>query len=1017
MRNVVCWNPGEVRQIINPFAEHMPDSLFKAVHTDWNLQVSPPVGTSFQDLAASPSSYMETAPADFLDDFMRDDRPHALAVALGKTGSGKSHLIHWMRLHLREDDKRMILVVRKSGTSLRAIVEMIIGRLPGEERQGFRDTLNRAGESTATRDGQKQQLLNDIAVAIREDKVSESEASAEIEAELIRLLPHIFQDPHMREAHFLSDGAVVADIVDHIFAPSNAGDRPESRRSFKEEDLPLGGLDFAKASKNARDALQVIDLDPNVTRAMAVRIINRNLDRATSRTLSFSGDRVEELMGRLRTHLKKQGRELVLLVEEFARLQGIDRALLQAITNQGDGSYCRMRSAIAVTTGFFESVAETAYMRTTHVIDMDRSTGRHQGDRAAQEALGEFAVRYLNAVRLGRSQIEAWSAVAEPGDAAPSACSTCPHRPTCHPAFGEVEGYGLYPFTSTALSNISRRVHHGRPEDLNPRILQNEVLAEVLDVNEPAIRTGRFPTNQFVEKLGGDAQLDVSARSRLKAANSDAADRLIPFLELYGETGLVRDLPKALREAFGVPDVPTTVPQDDLPLLSIIGGEEGRKPSRDDDQSAAINKWIRGEGLDQNVAQALREAIFSAVSENIDWDLLGLARSTFVGQSKVFSQRTSIVFERQTTAAPSYARLQLNIPGEVDPDKAGQALIGLLRAGRQQFRWDFDKGAEMLSAFLDCLQVWTSDVERQLKEISEPKDDWDAPTAAMELLCIGAAIGGKIRQDSRAGDMIDAAFALWPPECASEAPEMRALYQRLLAKRETLADVVRAQMSSMKGGQIGAMLDPRKAVGAIRGLRQRKWRLTMTPPAGDRGDYATLAKAYADAKLALDAAVAAERTLRQEWLSEMESAFGKSPNKAAILAATRGVKEAARNAGIAGGGNESAFSTAIDLFASVQFEDAVGAAVSLAAIETVSESLLYLGRGRRGAVIASRDLKRTADAFLKNVEFNLQSQAAQFRSEYGSVEDSIRTIDESLTKIRAGLADLKPSAEEVSSAN
>ena len=67
-------------------------------------------------------------------------------------------------------------------------------------------------------------------------------------------------------------------------------------------------------------------------------------------------------MARLRMHLKTQNRELVLLVEEFARLQGIDRALLQAITAHGDDRQCKMRSAVAVSTGFFESVAETAYI-------------------------------------------------------------------------------------------------------------------------------------------------------------------------------------------------------------------------------------------------------------------------------------------------------------------------------------------------------------------------------------------------------------------------------------------------------------------------------------------------------------------------------------------------------------------------------------------------------------------------------------------------------------------------------
>ncbi|MET3909995.1 hypothetical protein ABID59_004352 [Bradyrhizobium sp. S3.3.6] len=1016
MRNVVCWDPREVRQIINPFAEHMPDALFQAVHTDWNLKVSAPVGTSFQDLVASPSSYVETAPTEFLEDFMREDRPHALAVALGTTGSGKSHLIHWMRLHLKEDKKRMILVVRKSGTSLRAIVEMIIGRLPEEERQGFRDTLNRAGEGTATRNGQKQQLLNDIAVAIREDKVSESESTAETEAELIKLLPHIFQDPHMREAHFLSDGTVIADIVDHIFAPSNASDRPESRRTFKEEDLPLGGLDFAKASKNARDALQVVDLEPDVTRAMTVRIINRNLDRATSRTLSFSGDRVEELMGRLRTHLMKQGKELVLLVEEFARLQGIDRALLQAITNQGDGSYCKMRSAIAVTTGFFESVAETAYMRTTHIIDMDRSTGRQQGGRPTREALGEFTVRYLNAVRLGRAEIESWSATAETGDAAPSKCSTCTYRSQCHPTFGEIEGYGLYPFTLTALWNASERVHRGRPENLNPRILQNEVLAEVLDVSEPAIKTGRFPTSQFVDKLGGDpslSTLDVSARNRLKTANPEAAERLIPFLELYDGSGSIRDLPAPLRNAFGVPGIPAaveqTVERPGEPPLE----EPEQKPTREDDQSSAINKWIRGEVLDQTVAQSLREAIFTAVAENIDWDMLGLARSTFLGQSKVFSQRTSIVFERQMIAPASYVRLQLTIPGSVDPDKAGQALIGLLRASKQQFNWNFDQGSEMLSAFLECLEVWTGDVERQLKEISGPTANWDPPAAAIELLCIGAAIGGRIKQDSRAGDTINAAFGQWAADCASEAPEMRTLYQRLVAKREKFSDMARSQISSMKGGQVGAMLDPRKAVSAIRGFRQRQWRLTMVPPSDEKGDYAILAKAYLEAKAALEPAITAELAVRQEWLLEMEEAFGNSQAKSAIVAAARALKDTATSAGLAGGGNANAFASAIETFSATNFDDAIGAARALVDLQAPSEILPQLGRGRHGAVSAGRELKKTANMFVQNVDHNLRSFTQQFRSEYGAVEESIRSVDRSVTTIQTSLASLKPAAKDI----
>ncbi len=39
MRNFLCWDPAAVRQVINPFAEHIPDSLFRAVHSDWNSRL------------------------------------------------------------------------------------------------------------------------------------------------------------------------------------------------------------------------------------------------------------------------------------------------------------------------------------------------------------------------------------------------------------------------------------------------------------------------------------------------------------------------------------------------------------------------------------------------------------------------------------------------------------------------------------------------------------------------------------------------------------------------------------------------------------------------------------------------------------------------------------------------------------------------------------------------------------------------------------------------------------------
>ena len=73
----------------------------------------------------------------FLEDFLSEKRPHVLAVVLGQTGTGKSHLIHWMRIHLPKNDKSEIIVVKKSNTSLRNIVRMIIDRLPETSKTEF----------------------------------------------------------------------------------------------------------------------------------------------------------------------------------------------------------------------------------------------------------------------------------------------------------------------------------------------------------------------------------------------------------------------------------------------------------------------------------------------------------------------------------------------------------------------------------------------------------------------------------------------------------------------------------------------------------------------------------------------------------------------------------------------------------------------------------------------------------------------------------------------------------------
>ena len=1002
MQNYICWDPSGVHQVINPFAEHISDSLFRAVHVDWDLQVAGPIGKSFQEIGDS--AFTEMTPADFLKDFMSPERPHALAAILGETGSGKSHLVHWMRLHLPETKDRMVLVVRKSGTSLRAIVREIIGKLPEDQQQSFLDIFNAAGDGSMGREGRQHELLNHLAQAIREESLEQ--VTDETEEALLSTLPDLIQDPYMRKEHFLREGGVVGEIVDHIFAESNAKDRPDQRRLFSEEDLALGGMDFVNATKLARDAIQIINIDPVENTAIAIDIINRCLDAAVARTLSFSGDRIEELMSRLRMHLKEEGRELVLLVEEFARLQGIDRALLQAITSQGGDKQCRMRTAIAVTTGFFASVAETAYMRTTHIVDMTRSAGRAEGQKVTHSSLAQFSARYLNAARLGREAIENWYENAGPEDQAPSKCTQCPHMTDCHKAFGEVDGYGIYPFTEKALWIGASRLDKSMPDSLNPRVLQNNLFVEVLDTFASSISSGEFPSIKMLEKFGGVEKLSLTSENSLRGRDARHADRWIALLELYDGTGNIANLPSPINEAFSIPEIPDAnapIPAQHEEPTPNPGST--KKASDEDPNDLKIESWIRGGSLDQTIASRLREILFPAILETIDWDYLGLAKATFAGATGRPFQRNSISFVRQSTKASAHLQVKLEISADA---KTGQALQGLLKASRKKFRWDFEGGDGDLLAFLDCLEEWSADVVSQLRKLTEVKEDWADVEAALQLLAVGAALGGRIRPDANLGDVINGMFQNWPDEPAATATEMRRLYAKLQSQRDNLVGTARAQISSMKGGQAGSMLDPRRIVRSVRAFRSGKWQMCLQPLEEDKG---AIAKLYAEVSSILRDAANDEQTIRKDWLLEMEEAFGNELAKAEIISCLSSALEAAFDGGVSSSGHANALNEALEDFKAVQFDDSIQAARKVSKSENALEILPDFGRGRSNAVAAGTELKAAAEKFLDAVEQNLQTYGSEQGSTASDLEANIEKMREGLVMIVSDLQALSEQAE------
>lgn len=997
MQNYLCWAPHRVREIINPEAEAVPDAVFRAVHSDWSLRVAPPKGTAFQELSAT--TFRSLSPRDFLEQFLQPERPHVQAAALGRSGSGKSHFIHWLRLNIPETPDRMVLVVPKAGTSLRSIIELIVSRLEPTEQQPFRDALSRAGDATMTREGQKGRLLNELAEAVR--GLTPRDSDDELEIELIEQLPHILYDPHMRQTHFLREGTIIADIVDHVFAAPDTYRPAEDRRIFVEADLPLGGGDYAAAAQLARNAMSLIFLDGGLTKA--VEILNRSLDLAISRTLSFSGDRLIGLMTALRRHLRTQGRELVLLIEDFARLQGIDRALLQALLDQGSEDLCKLRWAIAVTTGFFETIAETVYTRMTWFIDMDKSSGGGKGGMT-RSTLAGFAARYLNAVRVGVGPIQHWGASAT-DTPPPNACARCDRRADCHASFGAHDGIGLYPFSEIALWIMAERADPRLGQEFNPRILQKDVLARVLADHGAAIADGNFPPPELLDELGGGRQLSVLDQSAIRRQVPLAADRLITAIELYDGAGKVVNLKDGIRRSFSLPKLGEA--REPTPPAERRPDQPPETPNLDP-RILELHAWAEGKHLSQSLSQELRERIFRAIVEAIDWDKLGLERSSYAAAAANRPFRNnSIKILRQSTGGVQ-TQIDLPVPridaSEAEIQRTALALQGMILAG-DGFDWSFEGGGEMLAAFLDCLAEWTARVEADLRAFSPSTNEWNAVGGALELLAVGAALAGQLRSEWTVTDLLDACLRPWE-DTAAETTEMRSLFAKIVNRRQLLSDFVRAHISATKGGQVGALIDPRLPRQVLRTLKTSGWRLVQTPPREGRGDPFEIAKQYAVISAGLPEAAAAERSARLAWLNEMEAAFGQDPKRASIVEGVRTVREAVSTAGI--GGNSSAqLQSALENFVDRQFDDAIFGARELRSGDDAVANLPAYARARGGAVSAGRELARRLEAFLTDADRSLSVREQEDGAKYAALAQSQNTIGSAIQSIEDDLAYLE----------
>jgi len=702
-----------VAECIRTEAEAVDDAVLLAVHEPGPLITRSAMGAV--ERRATEGSLLES--------LMRDasDGSAVLVAITGESGVGKSHMVRWLyaqlQRHLRREQLVIVLVPKTS--SLRQVVELILEPLKGDAYENLLAELSKAVEHLQPRDAAAllgTALSNELAQKLECGMEGLREAGLDNRPlrerlDLTKKLRDLIREPDVLDGWF---SAVLERIVRQALEGGSETQKGELRR-FVPEDLIMPGDWSPDTVKPAvQSALQQLTRNDGASRPLAAEILQDALDPALRTVFQFSkalGQRtIEEIVDEIRQALLIDDKELVLLIEDFAALAGIQQPLLNLIIAESDHGGVRVRApirtALAVTDGFLpgRQTILTRAKREWFIPNTEASA------EAIVERLTNLAGRYLNAARWGadalreqfrRSKVEdlgSWvvefreSLSAEDEDKLS--------------AFGSSrQGYPLFPLSKISIDTMCRReLRVGNELRFNPRSFINAVLRETLNLR-PLFEAGVFPPPNF---KGAAPPGSVVLALATRGWTQDQCTRLEAVLDHWaGNPGSLAEPPKIGRGVFEAfllpwpfvgngdeppPPPPQLPPEDDKNLPQ---SEDLVPPSPE-----YIEAWATG-NIPQDRARHVRNLLETALNERIDWGSIRVrARRVEAGQ---------IWLPFATVGNPS------NEP-KFEAAKEARPLDPLLRAGLTALErwsakgksWDYPKSEDDYSfaqQLLDRLEV------------------------------------------------------------------------------------------------------------------------------------------------------------------------------------------------------------------------------------------------------------------------------------------------------------------------
>ena len=913
-KNYLCWNPDIASDQLDTEAEQHSTEFFSAIHSPVSAQrmfYKAPGDASAGIL--SPGDIMTEQ--SILEEFMYKSENfdgNILMPIIGASGSGKTHLIKWLKANIKDTERRKVLLIPRINISLKQIIELMLTKLTGTEFEKYRIELRNAPLENIDHDQNKEQLIsqfaNSIGTGLNDYNLNDQQIYFR------KGLNALFTDPFFRENWWLNPGGFIDRLTANT-SGKNVQDLHNTEKSlgFTVTDLPKNIPEVnTRASEVARKFYNQLSVFDREDLAAVVALVNSSKESAVKNLLKLGGvNDLERMMIEVRQHYKIQNIELVVLIEDFARLEGVDKALLSALMakkhQSGETDLCAIRTAFACTRDRYDKLPDTVKTRATPTIQV----GVVDNNRNPIQNWTYFAGRYLNAIRRF-AQTTPLNEI--------NPCALCTHQSDCHKAFGTIEiklndnpdettsVIGLYPLNKPLLQKTYDRF---LTELFMPRDAIKYILTPILASHGKKIADGTFPPKVLVESLKGPT---VPAETNARLKKLVDSERQISLVDLWSSTTNEQGVHNDVRSAFNIgiieslnhntkpinpnveiSDKPTPI-DFTPPLNPPTIPSPGVLPTNFDDQANALiadlDLWTNGQVLTSENETKLRDYVFKAIEKEIDWVGNGINQKFHSHQTKALFRGKNICF-RSDTRTDGQVRLQIP-PDGVDRAESAVALQALIKR-KSTGSWNFPDG-QGVDGYIKAqfyIKSWAAEVLNQIVVHYGPNTILDPIAPAVESLCLAHVLNGR-NPPPEDSDLAAIDFLCQEIDLPNTARSQKWHGLQIKLQQDKSLQIVRSSLLTLVGLLKGrgierddetqvVMLAPNRVLPLIRrtleNYKPTEFKLLPLERAGDGNEGIALRRCNQFLRDDLEGAVADEINESIGCCTTLEDLFGLSKNE------------------------------------------------------------------------------------------------------------------------------------------